>query len=57
MKYIWTYNTKNGFTDIKMSSDGEFLTGLCFLNSYDSDKKHDGEYVEQKLPIFVETIK
>lgn len=57
MKYIWTYKTKNGFTDIKMSSDGEFLTGLCFLNSYDSNKKHDGEYIEKKLPIFVGTIK
>lgn len=57
MKYIWTYKTKNGFTDIKMSSDGEFLTGLWFLNSYDSNKKHDGEYIEKKLPIFVENIK
>lgn len=57
MKYIWTYKTNDNFIDMKMSSDGEVLNGLWFLNSYDDDIKHVSDYREEMLPIFKETIK
>ena len=30
-KYKWYYKTRDNFTDIVMSGDGEYLTGLWFL--------------------------
>lgn len=57
MKYIWTYKTNDNFTNIKMSSDGEVLTGLWFLNSYDDTTEHFGDYKKEMLPIFKETIR
>lgn len=50
------YKTPNGFDDIILISDGEFLTGLYFENSKDA-KKHNAELIEQDLPIFFETKK
>lgn len=50
------YKTPNGFDDIILISDGDFLTGLYFENSKDA-KKHNIELIEQDLPIFCETHK
>ena len=49
MIYKYTYKTPKEFSNMIMSSDGEFLTGLWFENSKDTSK--------QELPIFEETKK
>ena len=54
MKYIKRYKTPEGFSDMLMSSDGEFLTGLWFVGSRD-ERKHDGDREEKDLPVFEET--
>lgn len=54
--YKWKYETPAGYSNILMSSDSIYLTGLWFEDSSDS-KKHIGDYKETKLPIFEETIK
>ena len=54
--YKWKYNTPEGFTNIYMNSDGEYLTGLWFEGSRDSSK-HTLECEEKELPIFKETAK
>lgn len=54
--YKWKYNTTEGFTNIYMNSDGEYLTGLWFEGSRDSSK-HTLECEEKELPIFKETSK
>lgn len=56
MMYKWKYETPAGYSNILMSSDSIYLTGLWFEDSSDS-KKHIGDYKEAKLPIFEETIK
>lgn len=56
MNYGCKYNTPNGFDDILMGSDGEFLTGLWFIGSKDSSK-HIIDTFENDLPIFKETSK
>lgn len=53
--YKYFYNTPNSFSNIVMTSDGEFLTGLWFENSSD-EFKHGGQFVVKQLPIFDETI-
>ena len=48
--YNYIYKTPKQFSNIILTSDGEFLTGLCFINtSKESDNTN--------LPIFKETIK
>lgn len=54
MTYQYTYKTKDGFSDIIMNSDGEYLTGLYFEESRDSMKKKT-DTLEKDLPIFKET--
>ena len=54
--YKWKYETPIGYSNILMSSDSEYLTGLWFEDSSDSTK-HTGDYKEMKLPIFTQTIK
>jgi len=56
MEYKWTYKTPNNFDDMIMTSDGEYLTGLWFINSKDS-LKHNNNQKEQELDIFKETSK
>lgn len=56
MMYKWKYETPIGYSNILMSSDSEYLTGLWFEDSSDSTK-HTGAYKEMKLPIFTQTIK
>ena len=56
MVYNWTYKTHLGFDDIMMTSDGEFLTGLWFVNSSD-DLKHSFKGNSKFLPIFKDTCK
>ncbi len=54
--YINRYNCNGKCSDLIMTSDGEYLTGLWFDNTYD-DKKHLGDALEKELPIFIETKK
>lgn len=56
MTYKSIYKTPEGFTDIYMNSDGEYLTGLWFDGSRDSSK-HTTDCEEKELPIFKETAK
>lgn len=56
MVYKWKYKTPNGFSDMIMNSDGEYLTGLCFEKSMD-EQKHILNCEEKNLPIFQETCK
>jgi len=56
MTYKYFYKTPEGFSDIILNSDGEYLTGLWFADSRDA-KKHTTNYEEKDLPIFKETIK
>ena len=54
MTYKWIYKTSDEFDDIVLNSDGEYLTGLWFVNSKDSSK-HNINCEEKALPIFKET--
>ena len=56
MVYKWIYKTPNNFDDMLMNSDGEYLTGLWFINSKDASK-HIIDCEEKDLPIFRETVK
>lgn len=55
-KYKWNYKTPDGFSNMVMTSDGEYLTGLYFEESKD-ELKHKVDCKINKLPIFTETIK
>ena len=55
MKYKWKYQTPDDFSDMIMISDGQYLTGLWFEGSRDT-LKHQENFIETKLPIFVKTI-
>lgn len=48
------YKTPNQFSDIVMTSDGENLTGLYFINTKD-EMKHNDKYEIKELDIFKET--
>lgn len=54
MSYICKYKTTEDFSDIFMSSDGEYLTGLWFEDTRDSSK-HMINCEERDLVIFKET--
>ncbi len=54
--YIYKYKTPCGFSDMLMSSDGVYLTGLWFCDSRDASK-HVFDYEEKRLPIFNDTIR
>lgn len=56
MTYKYIYKTPEGFSNMIMNSDGEYLTGLYFEGSNDSSK-HEKNCEEKQLPIFEETIK
>ena len=56
MIYKWLYKTPDGFSDMLMNSDGEYLTGLGFVDSKDTEK-HVTDCEEKNLPIFEETSK
>lgn len=49
------YKTPSNFFDMIMCSDGEYLTGLWFIDSKD-DFKNTGYMENKSLPIFEETI-
>lgn len=56
MIYKWFYKTPSSFDNIIMNSDGEYLTGLWFVDS--NDASEHALYCEEKyLPIFKETSK
>lgn len=56
MIYKCKYKTQKEFSDILMTSDGEYLTGLWFENFMDeSEYKNNG--IEEDLPVFEETKK
>ena len=54
--FIQRHDTPDGFSDILMCSDGQYLTGLWFENYYD-DIKHNKNFKYENLKIFVETRK
>jgi methylated-DNA-[protein]-cysteine S-methyltransferase len=56
MTYKYYYKTPDGFSDMLMNSDGEYLTGLWFDGSRDASK-HTLSCEEKTLPIFEDTIK
>ena len=56
MTYIKRYKTNDDFSDILLSSDGTYLTGLWFEGFYD-DEKLNHNYKEKDLKIFDETKK
>lgn len=56
MKYKYHYKTPDGFSDIWMNGDGEFLTGLWFEGSRDA-AKHCIDCAEKLLPVFEDTMK
>ena len=54
MTFVCKYETPNGFSDMVMTSDGQVLTGLHFVESRKvSLERHNG--VDHDLPIFRET--
>lgn len=54
MNYINKYNSPLGIINLK--SDGEYLTGLWFEDSYDDNKNKENS-IEKELEIFNETKK
>ena len=54
--FIQKYETPNGYSNMFMSSNGTFLTGLWFEESKDT-LKHPSDFKENNLPIFDETRK
>ena len=56
MTYKYSYQTPEGFSNMIMNSDGEYLTGLWFEGSRDSSE-HNINCKEKDLPIFKETSK
>lgn len=56
MVYKYRYVTPEGFSDMLMNSDGEYLTGLWFEDSKDAGK-HILNCEEKLLPVFLDTIK
>lgn len=56
MIYKWIYKTPDGFDDMVMNSDGEYLTGLWFVGSKDA-ARHVSDCEKKNLPIFKETSK
>lgn len=54
MTYKCIYKTPEGFSNMIINSDGEYLTGLWFEGSRDS-YKHKIDCEEEDLPIFRET--
>ena len=54
MTFTKIYRTPYGFDDMIMSSDGEVLTGLRFINSQDQSK-HTMDFAEKDLPVFRDT--
>lgn len=56
MFYKYFYQTPEEFSDIMMISDGEYLTGLWFVESKDA-RKHALDGKEQFLPVFEDTVR
>lgn len=56
MIYKDTYKTPSNFSDMIMTSDGEYLTGLWFKGSKD-ELKHKEEGINKYLSIFDDTKK
>lgn len=54
--FIQKYETPNGYSNMFMSSDGTFLTGLWFEGSKDA-LKHCSDFEEKNLPVFEEIKK
>lgn len=52
--YKYSYKTPEGFSDMIMNSDGEYLTGLWFEGSRDSSK-HVTDCEIKELDIFKQT--
>lgn len=60
-RFYWVYNTPKGFSDLIMFSDGEFLTGLAFMNETGKSENRwkKSKQCELKFynPVFSETVR
>ena len=56
MKHKLRYKSPEGFSDIILIAENDFLTGLFFEGSHD-DVKHCGEFEEKPLPIFDDAVR
>lgn len=56
MIYKWLYKTPEIFSDILLVSDGEFLTGLWFVESKGTEK-YMNNIEEKMLCVFQDTVK
>ena len=56
MTFTKIYRTPNGFDDMVMTSDGEVLTGLRFINPQ-NQSKHTMDREEKDLSVFSDTKK
>ncbi|AEV70224.1 methylated-DNA--[protein]-cysteine S-methyltransferase [Acetivibrio clariflavus] len=55
MTYKYYYKTPDGFSDLLMTSDGEYLTGLWFEGSRGLSKNF-ADYEEKLLSVFEDTV-
>ena len=55
MTYRWIYKTPDGFEDLLLISDGEFLTALLFLHTAAAEEHREGQ--EENLPVFRQTAR
>lgn len=56
MMYSYIYYTPREFDDLKLFSDGTFLTGVCFIHSKNAQKFSE-DAMEASLPIFEKTVR
>ncbi len=56
MNYRFVYESPANFPSLVMESDGDFLTGLYFLDSK-NERENQDEFIEKWIPIFDETKK
>ncbi|MBR6422743.1 methylated-DNA--[bacterium] len=55
MTFTKIYRTPDGFDDMIMSSDGDVLTGLRFINYSENQSKHIMDREENDLSVFCST--
>lgn len=53
MTYLCLYKTPSGFSDLRLESDGTFITALLFLGSKDNSKGMMDAIAKGDLPVFL----
>lgn len=54
MTYYSLYKTPSGWSDLRLESDGSFITAVLFLGSSDASKGTEDALYKEDLPIFQE---